>query len=613
MNGKKLTAMGLIVTLSMSAAACAKTEETEEVSKVAVEVQNPEVGELTVDTTYIGTVSPQDQVNVIPKVSGTVTETLFDVGDTVKEGDVLFRIDDEAYQLQLASAQASYEYAEAGVTAQTGGARDLQNYQTEEQIQQLRDSLTDSDDDIEDMEDNLGDLRDAEGKLDTAKRQAQSGVDALNEQQVSQEADLKNLQADLTDLQSEADDADKALKEAQKAAEGLNEGDEGYDAAQAAVEAAEKAAEAAKSAVDAQNEAITNKSNEIDSTKLKISEAQGQVDSLQTQIDGIYSSKTQLKSGIDQLESSQDTIRDNLRTAEESYAITQNEIYPETDATYAAQLQQAGVGIDSAQLQLDYCTVTAPISGVVEAVNVEKNGMAAAGNVAYIISNKESMKVTFNVTEKAKNTLAVGDHVTVERNGQNFDGTITEIGTMAGQQTKLFAVEASVPGAGDQLPNGVSVKVYATTQKAEGKVIIPYDALYFSGGESYVYCVEDNKMVRTDVTVGLMSDTEVVIEEGLTKDSQVVSNWSSKLRDGAEVEVVSVNGEAVSQEETAPADSAETEETQEAEETPEADEAQEAEEAPETDESQETEEASDGEEENTDAEGSESDVTEEAE
>ena len=41
-----------------------------------------------------------------------------------------------------------------------------------------------------------------------------------------------------------------------------------------------------------------------------------------------------------------------------------------------------------------------------------------------------------------------------------------------------------------------------------------------------------------------MSDEEVVIEEGLTEDSQVISNWSSKLRNGVEAEIVSINGEA---------------------------------------------------------------------
>ena len=94
------------------------------------------------------------------------------------------------------------------------------------------------------------------------------------------------------------------------------------------------------------------------------------------------------------------------------------------------------------------------------------------------------MTVTFNVTEKAKNTMNAGDHVTVERNGETFDGTITEIGTMAGQQTKLFQVKATIPGAGDKLPNGVSVKVSATTEKEDGSTLVPFGVLYWAGGDA---------------------------------------------------------------------------------------------------------------------------------
>ena len=223
-------------------------------------------------------------------------------------------------------------------------------------------------------------------------------------------------------------------------------------------------------------------------------------------------------------------------------------------------------------MQLDFCTVTSPISGIVESVSVEKNGMASAGNPAYIISNRESMTVTFFVAEKAKNVLNIGDPITIERNEHIYDGAITEIGTMANAQTKLFQVKASIAGAGvgeNALPNGVSVKVYATTEKEDSKLMIPYDSIYFSAGDAYVYCVENGQIVRKEVTVGLMSDEEAVIEEGLTEDSQVVSNWSSKLRNGVEADVVSVNGEAVVTDEPAEtqeteAENAETEDEKEA-------------------------------------------------
>ncbi len=491
MKAKKLMAMGLAVTLCVSATACGKNKETTQVSKVSVEVENPQIGELTSDTTYIGTVEPQQQVYVMPKVSGTVTQVNYKVGDTVKEGDVLFKIDDEAYQVQMDSAQAAYNTAQAGATAATRGARDLQNYQTEEQIRQLQKNLNDTYESKDDMEDDLDDTRDAIKSMSAAKQAAQSDVDTLTKEIGVKEKEIADKKA--ADPNADVSDVEKDLK-------GL------YS-----------------------DRAL----------------AQQRLETANTTLSSLNSAKSQLKSGIDQIETSQDTLTDSLNTAKQAYSITQNEVYPQTDATYTAQLNQAAVGIESAQMQLDYCTVTAPISGVIEAINVEKEGMAAAGNVAYIISNKDSMTVTFDVAEAAKNTLNIGDHVTVERNGQTFDGSITEIGTMAGQQTKLFRVKATVTGAGDALPNGVSVKVSATTEKEDNKMLIPFDSLYFSGGDAYVYCVEDNKLVRTSVTVGLMDDEHAVIEDGLTTDSLVVDNWSAKLRNGAEVEIVTLNGEDV--------------------------------------------------------------------
>lgn len=522
MNRKRLAALGLAVTLSMTAAACGKsTEEVQEASAVSVEVLTPTSGELTVDTTYIGNVTPQEQVYVIPKTSGTVTETFFSVGDAVQAGDVLFKIDDEAAQLQLASAKASYESAQAGVTAQNGGARDLQNYQTEEQIRQLKDSLWKTDDQIDEMEDNLDDVRSGIGGLKQGLAEAQQGV------------------VEATEKYNTAAGPINEQIEAVKKQIGINQG------VVDSLNSSEAEKEAARIALDELGKKMEGLQGQLALARMPLDAANQTVSSLQNKIAELNTTKTQIKSGIDQIESSQDTIRDNLNMAEQAYSITQNEIYPQSDAVSASQLQAASIGIDSAQMQLDFCTVTAPISGIVESVSVEKNGMAAAGNPAYIISNKESMTVTFQVAEKAKNVLKEGDHVTVEREGQTFDGVITEIGTMTNPQTRLFQVKAAVTGAGDSLPNGVSVKVSATTERETGKLLIPYDAIYFTAGNAHVYCVEDGKVVKTEVTVGLMSDTEAVIEEGLTADSLVVSNWSSKLRNGVEADIVSKNGEAV--------------------------------------------------------------------
>ena len=499
MKKKSVMALGLAVTVGAATlTGCGGSKKTE-TEKVNVEVQTPQSGEVTLDTDYIGTVSPEQQVYVVPLVSGTVTQVNYAVGDTVKEGDVLFKIDDEAAQLQMDNAKAVYSQAEAGVNVATGGSRHLQNYQTEKGIDSMEDSLDTVRDSIKNMESQIGTLGDQETQLTQAVSGAQAQANAKN-QALAQE-------------QVKLDDMKKALEEL----EGATVPDEAAIATK-------------KAEIQTQETVVAN-------ARLELTQAQGALSQAQSGLSSVKSGKSQLESALESTKSQKETLKDNLKTTKKTYDITKNEVYPETDATYAAQLEQANVALESARYQLDMYTVKAPISGQIESISVEKDSMASAGSPAYVISNKDSMTVTFNVAEKAKDELQVGDAIEVERNGETFAGTITEVGTMAGPQTRLFQVKASVIGAGDKLPSGVSVKVHATTQREESSLVIPYDAIYFSAGSAYVYCVEDGKLVKTPITVGLMNDDEATVADGLNGESQVVTTWSSKLRDGAEVVV----------------------------------------------------------------------------
>ena len=199
MKKKSVLALGLVLTMSVSMVGCGSSKKTE-TEKVNVEVQTPQSGEVTLDTDYIGTVSPEQQVYVVPLVSGTVTQVNYAVGDTVKEGDVLFRIDDEAAQLQMDNARAAYSQAQAGVNAATGGARHLQNYQTEQGIDSMEDSLDQVRDSIKDMESQIDTLGTQETQLSQAVTAAQANVAAKN-QALAQEQ-LKQVEKEMVKMEA---------------------------------------------------------------------------------------------------------------------------------------------------------------------------------------------------------------------------------------------------------------------------------------------------------------------------------------------------------------------------------------------------------------------------
>lgn len=97
-----------------------------ETSAVVVDMKQAQTGKLTLQNSFVGTVSPQEMVYVIPFASGTVTDTYFEVGDQVNAGDVLFKIDDSAAKLQLEQAQLSAanvrQQADSALTTQQESA-----------------------------------------------------------------------------------------------------------------------------------------------------------------------------------------------------------------------------------------------------------------------------------------------------------------------------------------------------------------------------------------------------------------------------------------------------------------------------------------------------------
>lgn len=75
-------------------------------------------GKVATDNAYL----QQDKVSVSAQVNGEIVEVLVHEGDTVKAGDVLFRIDRKPYELQIAQADAAIASAQANVTALANSA-----------------------------------------------------------------------------------------------------------------------------------------------------------------------------------------------------------------------------------------------------------------------------------------------------------------------------------------------------------------------------------------------------------------------------------------------------------------------------------------------------------
>ena len=240
--------------------------------------------------------------------------------------------------------------------------------------------------------------------------------------------------------------------------------------------------------------------------------------------------------GLQQAESAYNAAKSSMNIVDRSQALSQGQALEDTKKQLSTSEQLANVGVESAELALSYYTVKAPISGTIQSKGVEVNGIAGSSNPAYTIANENMMTVTFQVSEAVKNTLTMGQEVTVERGTTSYAGSITEIGVAVNQQTGLFQIKAAVNANGSDLPSGVSVKLTTDTYHTnDSAVLIPYDAVYYDNTGSYVYLSVDGKAVKTYVTTDLFDDTQISVTEGIQPGDTVITSWSPKLMNGVEV------------------------------------------------------------------------------
>ena len=227
--------------------------------------------------------------------------------------------------------------------------------------------------------------------------------------------------------------------------------------------------------------------------------------------------------------------------------LSEQEYEQYTNAVKTAQLQYNSAKTSYDQ-QVSYSSVTAPISGKVESCSAEVYDRANMNGELCVISGEGEKKVTFYVTQRMLENLAVGDTLTVEKSGKTYDAVINEINTMVDDATGLFKIEAQLADA-DDAATGSTVKLTVTTGKAENVMTIPVDAVYYSGGKAYVYLYEDGKAKKASIEVGINDDDYVEVTDGLSADDLVVSTWSNNLYEGADIQLAgsSQNADAAGQ------------------------------------------------------------------
>lgn len=207
---------------------------------------------------------------------------------------------------------------------------------------------------------------------------------------------------------------------------------------------------------------------------------------------------------------------------------------------YQNQAESSRLAYESAKMsyenQVEYSNITAPVSGVIESCSIEAFDHISANEQLCVISGEGAQTLKFKVTERIAGNLTAGDELRVEKDGETYSGSITEVSGMADASTGLFEVKGSINGA-DSVASGSVVKIYLVSDRAENVMTVPVDAVYFDGGVGNVYLYQDGTVHKQQVEVGIFDSSLAEIQSGLTESDLVISTWSSELYEGSTVKL----------------------------------------------------------------------------
>lgn len=246
-----------------------------------------------------------------------------------------------------------------------------------------------------------------------------------------------------------------------------------------------------------------------------------------------------------------------VKKALESDAVSKMEVV-QAEADYeqaVASIKTARAQLETAQKNLGYCQVKAPITGTATSDIIGKGnyvtGEASPVKLATIYDNT-SMTANFSIEDEGylellkareSNDSLDFEHVPVtfsEPLGHEYTAHVTYMAPNMQKTTGTMAVQCGIPNPYDELREGMFVKVKLPYARKQGAVLIEDAAIGSDQLGKYVYVVNDSsKVVYTPVQLGdLYNDSLRIVNAGLKAGDRYVTKALLKVRNGMKVNPV---------------------------------------------------------------------------
>ncbi|MFK3843275.1 MdtA/MuxA family multidrug efflux RND transporter periplasmic adaptor subunit [Serratia sp. NPDC087055] len=204
--------------------------------------------------------------------------------------------------------------------------------------------------------------------------------------------------------------------------------------------------------------------------------------------------------------------------------------------------------VDSAQLQLTYSKIIAPISGRVGLKQVDMGNYITSGTTAIVvITQTHPIDVVFTLPEGNISDIVKAQKagpVSVDAWGRTnkallAQGSLLSLDNQIDTTTGTIKLKAQYANEDDALFPNQFVNARLKVATLQDAVVVPTAAVQMGNEGNFVWTMDaENKVSKHLVTLGIEDSQNVVIASGLNAGQRVVTDGIDQLIEGMKVEVV---------------------------------------------------------------------------
>ena len=201
--------------------------------------------------------------------------------------------------------------------------------------------------------------------------------------------------------------------------------------------------------------------------------------------------------------------------------------------------------MDASDIGVDYnmAPVISKAAGTVVAVNAIENQKVAAGTVLYVIEPDPEFVLSASVSESDVDSIRLyskATFVTAGDRSKTHEAWITYISPVVNTTTRTIPIELTVDKTADNLVglrNGNFVELTLVKSERDNVFVLPKDAIRTYDGKSVVYLAgSDNIAKRVEVTLGLSTQSQIIVSSGLSEGDRVIVQGNPQ--DGDKIQVL---------------------------------------------------------------------------